>query len=217
MNFDTEITITFILINLAYLMTFTALSIKEVLWLRIILACSHSMIFINNYYYAGNYNVAIWNSIFIIVNLVQVFRIYDDRKPRLIPDELKDFYDGIFNEFSPKEFLYFMQLGEIVKNTDKKIISSGDYQRELLLILNGTASVRREDVNIASLKRGQFIGEISFLTDQPASADVYAGKDELKYIKWDQQKIKAIKLSNHAFWIKLNSVLTNDLTRKVTA
>ena len=41
--------------------------------------------------------------------------------------------------------------------------------------------------------------------------------NELKYIKWDQQKIKAIKLSNHAFWIKLNSVLTNDLTRKVTA
>ena len=64
MSLDT-ISITFILVNLAYLMTFTALSIKEVLWLRVVLACSHSMIFINNYYYAQNYNVAVWNFIFI--------------------------------------------------------------------------------------------------------------------------------------------------------
>ena len=41
------------------------------------------------------------------------------------------------------------EYGEIVKITGKKIISSGSYQRELLLILNGTASVERENVSIA--------------------------------------------------------------------
>ena len=124
MSFDT-VTITFILVNVAYLMTFTALSIKEVLWLRVILACSHSMIFINNYYYAQNYNVAVWNFIFILVNLVQVIRIYDDRKPRLIPEELKDLRNGIFSDFSSKEFLYFMKLGEKEILTEEKIMNLG--------------------------------------------------------------------------------------------
>jgi len=213
MNFDT-VTITFILVNAAYLMTFTALSIKEVLWLRIILASSHLMIFTNNYYYAQNYNVAIWNFIFIVVNLIQVVRIYDDRKPRLIPEEFKDLYNSIFKELTSKEFLYFLQLGEKVEVSDCKVISSGEYQHELLLILDGDALVTRGSTELAKLKRGQFIGEISFLTEQPASADVSA--KNLKYIKWNQNKIKAIKRSNNSFWIKLNSVLTNDLTKKVT-
>ena len=213
MSFDT-VTITFILVNVAYLMTFTALSIKEVLWLRVILACSHSMIFINNYYYAQNYNVAVWNFIFILVNLVQVIRIYDDRKPRLIPEELKDLRNGIFSDFSSKEFLYFMKLGEKEILTDEKIMNLGEKQKSLLLILNGSASVKREGKQVATLKRGQFIGEVSFLTDQPASADVYADNN-LEYIKWNQNKIRTIKISNHTFWSKLNTVLTNDLTLKL--
>lgn len=215
MSLDT-ISITFILVNLAYLMTFTALSIKEVLWLRVVLACSHSMIFINNYYYAQNYNVAVWNFIFILVNIIQVVRIYDDRKPRMIPQDMEDLYAGIFSAFTSKEFLYFMNLGEKEIINKQKLISLGDHQKDLLLVLNGDALVMREGKHLAKLNRGQFLGEISFLTDQPASADVYA-EDELQYIKWDQSKIRAIKISNNAFWAKLNSVLTNDLTAKITS
>ena len=66
---------------------------------------------------------------------------------------------------------------------EEKIISSGDKLRDLLIVLEGEASVIRENSQVATLKRGQFIGEISFLTEQPASADVYA-KGNLKYIKW---------------------------------
>ena len=215
MSLDT-VSITFILVNLAYLMTFTALSIKEVLWLRVVLACSHSMIFINNYYYAQNYNVAVWNFIFILVNVIQVVRIYDDRKPRMIPEDMEDLYRGIFSTFTSKEFLYFMNLGEKEIINKQKLISLGDHQKDLLLVLKGDALVMREGKHLAKLNRGKFLGEISFLTDQPASADVYA-KDELQYIKWDQSKIRAIKISNNAFWAKLNSVLTNDLTSKITS
>jgi len=206
---------TLVLINVAYLMTFIALSVKEVLWLRLILVCSHSMIFINNYHYTQSYNVAFWNLVFIMVNLIQVIRIYDDRKPRLIPEDVKDLYEDIFKEFSSKEFLYFMQLGQKETVQNKKIISLGDHQYDLLLVLNGKALVKRQKLHITDLIRGQFIGEISFLTDQPASADVYC-KEELSYIKWDQSKIKAIKDSNISFWIKLNSILTNDITLKIT-
>ena len=203
-----------ILINIAYLLTFIALSIKEVLWLRIVLTCSHSMIFVNNYYFANNYNIAMWNFVFITVNIFQIIKIHYDRKPVIIPEEIKDLYDNIFNDFTSKEFLYFIQLGEICKISNEKIITLGDLQEDLLLILDGSVSVKRDSIELTTLNRGQFIAEISFLTGQPASADVYV-KDSLKYIKWNQNKIKAIKKSNNAFWIKLNNVLTNDLTLKI--
>ena len=206
---------TTILINFAYLLTFLALSIKEVLWLRIVLTSSHSMIFINNYFFDQSYNVAFWNFVFVTVNVVQIISIYYDRKPRNIPDKFKDLYQDIFNEFSSKEFLYFLELGELVESVDEKIICSGYRQEELFLVLDGLAKVQREGRDIAILERGQFIAEISFLTNQPASADVYS-EGVLNYMKWDQSKIKAIKNTNNLFWIKLSNVLTNDITLKIS-
>ena len=206
---------TTILINLAYLLTFLALSIKEVLWLRIVLTSSHSMIFVNNYFFGQNYNVAFWNFVFVTVNVVQIISIYYDRKPRNIPDKFKDLYKDVFNEFSSKEFLYFFELGESIESINEKIICSGDRQKELFLVLDGSAKVQREGRDIAVLERGQFIAEISFLTNQPASADVYS-EGVLSYMKWDQSKIKAIKNTNNLFWIKLNNVLTNDITLKIS-
>lgn len=204
-----------ILINSGYLLTLIALSIKEVLWLRVVLTCSHCMIFVNNFFISGNYTTAKWNMVFIAINIIQIIKIYNDRKPRLIPDQFKDLYNEIFGDFTSKEFLYFIQMGDVHKVSDKKIIDFGSKQEDLLLILNGSASVKREEQMLATLNRGQFIAEISFLTSQPASADVYA-EETLEYISWNQNKIKAIKESNNPFWVKLNSVLTNDLTTKIS-
>ena len=173
------------------------------------------MIFINNYFFDQNYNVAFWNFVFVTVNVVQIINIYYDRKPRNIPDKFKDLYQDVFNEFSSKEFLYFFELGESVESVNEKIICSGDRQEELFLVLDGFAKVQREGRDIAVLERGQFIAEISFLTNQPASADVYS-EGALEYMKWDQSKIKAIKNTNNLFWIKLNNVLTNDITLKIS-
>ena len=94
-----------------------------------------------------------------------------------------------------------------------EIIIYNNYQ--LFLVLDGFAKVQRQGRDIAVLERGQFIAEISFLTNQPASADVYS-EGVLSYMKWDQSKIKAIKNTNNLFWIKLNNVLTNDITLKIS-
>ena len=68
--------------------------------------------------------------------------------------------------------------------------------------------------NIAILKRGDFIAEISLLTQEPASADVYLDKNT-KLIMWNQDQIRHFQSSNPTFWTKLHNVLTKDLIEKV--
>ena len=77
----------FILINLGYGIVFLALAIKEVLWLRITLTIAQGIIMYNNIFIGENYMTAGWNSVFVLVNMVQIVIIYQDRKPRFIPDE----------------------------------------------------------------------------------------------------------------------------------
>ena len=89
-------------------------------------------------------------------------------------------------------FLYFWNMGTIKKYNNERIINSGEKQNSLLLILSGRATVKVNDNNIARLSRGAFVAEISFLTGEPASADVVT-KNEVICILWKNERLKNLK------------------------
>ena len=132
-----------------------------------------------------DYNKGIWTSIFIAINIIQIFIIYRDRQELTIPEQIRDLYENIFHTNSSREFLHFWDQGQLHYSTKEKILSAGDKQADLMLILNGAAHVIRDDERIATLERGQFIAEISYITGKPASADVVS-QEELSYYVWDR-------------------------------
>ena len=93
-------------------------------------------------------------------------------------------------------------------------IDEESVKKSLFLILSGTASVSRDSRVIANLHRPEFVGEISFITREPASANVDA-KSKLYYIEWDQEELRRVKVKNPTFWTKLNQCLGEDLAKKI--
>jgi len=199
--------------HLGYIFTFLALSIRDVLWLRMILALAQ-LILGSYQFMAMRYDIVFWNSIFTFVNVFHILRIINERKPVKIPAEIKDLYEKVFNNFTTKEFLYFWNLGYNYNKNNCVIIKEGECQENLFLLLSGRADVTRNSKDVATLKRGDFIAEISLLTEEPASADVYLDKNA-KLIMWNQDQIRHFQSSNPAFWTKLHNVLTRDLIDKV--
>ena len=203
-----------IILNLGYALTFIALAIREVFWLRITLTAAQVSLFTYHYYYANNQSAAFWTAVFIIVNTYNIVKIIIDRRPKIIPDEIRDLYEGIFSNLTTREFLYFWNMGRIRSVTDDFLINSGEKQNNLLLVLSGTANVEVNGKPIASLDRGAFIAEISFLTGEPASADVNA-TGELIFIAWRSERLKNMQQENPSFWMKLQHALSEDLIKKV--
>ena len=80
----------FIFVNVGFGLVFLALAIRESLWLRIILTVAYVFRLIYSFYFVGNLNISLWNVAFILVNIVMIAIILDERKIHLIPDELKD-------------------------------------------------------------------------------------------------------------------------------
>ena len=199
--------------HLGYIFTFLALSVKDVLWLRIILATAQTVLGIHQFM-IQRYDVVFWNTIFTFVNVYHILRIINDRKPIKVPDEIKDIYKNIFFNLTAKEFMYYWNLGEFCVGMNNTIINEGEKQKHLFLILEGEAIVEQNSNKIASLSRGDFIAEISFLTEQPATADVFLD-DNVKYMKWEQSKIRHFQKTNIGFWSKLHHVLTRDLIKKI--
>ena len=207
-----------IIINIGYGCAFIALAIKEVLWLRVILTLSFILRFFSSYTFSENLNVAFWNFLFIAVNIFMIIRILDERRSRFIPHEIKDIKNTIFKNLTSKEFLYLWSLGKIKSSEKELIIDEGIKQNKLMFILSGKALVKSNGKLLAILERGQFIAEMSLLTNEPTSAQVYVddeNDEKVVYIEWNNSTLKRIENTNNPFWKKLHYILSSDITKKL--
>ena len=207
-----------IIINIGYGFAFIALAIKEVLWLRIILTISFILRFFSSYTFSGNFNVASWNFLFIAVNIFMIIRILDERRSRFIPHEIKDIKNTIFKNLTSKEFLYLWSLGKIKSSEKGLIVDEGIKQNKLMFILSGKALVKSNGKLLALLERGQFVAEMSLLTNEPTSAQVYVddeNDEKVIYIEWSNSTLKRIENTNNPFWKKLHYILSSDITKKL--
>ena len=199
--------------HLGYLVTFLAISIKDVLWLRIVLAIAQ--IFSGIYQWLeGRIDIVLWNMIFTLINFYHIFQILDERKPIKIPEDILDIYKGIFNNFSTKEFINFWSLGEIVSKKNKQIIKQGQKQKHLLLILSGKVQVKKNNKLINILNRGNFVAEMSLISNETASADIFV-EENVEFIIWDQARLRYFEKINKDLWIKLHNILSKDLIKKI--
>ena len=206
-------TLDIIFLHCSYLLTLLALSIRGILWLRIVLTVSQFGHLINAYM-NDDINKGGWTIIFIIINLVQIMIIFRERRELFIPEQIRDLYENIFHTKTSREFLHFWDKGELMHVDNKTLISQGDNQENLMLVLNGTAEVIRNDKKIATLERGQFIAEISYITGKPASADVLVSND-LTYYIWDKKSLSELRKKNSNIMRKLDHILTLDMAGKL--
>ena len=98
---------------------------------------------------------------------------------------------------------------------NKTIVKAGDFQKNLMLVVSGTAEVKRDATVIAQLERGQFIAEISYITGKTASADVVV-KEKLSYMIWDRETLDNLRKTKPAIMDKLDRILTLDMADKLT-
>ena len=141
-------------------------------------------------------------------------RIMNERRPVPIPDDLMDLYENVFFRKTSKEFIAFWKKGEIINFNDDYLIRDGERQDKLILILFGKCSVIKNEKEVATLGREKFVAEMSYLTGDPASADVKAiGK--MTVICWDSKTLKRIKNNDTKMWLKIKDSLTRDLIEKL--
>jgi CRP/FNR family transcriptional regulator, cyclic AMP receptor protein len=98
----------------------------------------------------------------------------------------------IFSELSDEEAHRMAAFATETSVAEGQILmKQGDYSVELIAIEEGTADVVRDDEKIASLGKGDLIGEIGLFERQPRSADVIATSPMrvLKLTHWEIRRM----------------------------
>ena len=184
--------------------------VKDIFWLRIMsIAASLFSIFYNYFIPPIPMWIAIfWNGIFILVNLYHIaILIYEKRPVNMNPKD-KELYDTMFKSMSPVEFLKITKIAKWKKfKKGDEIISQNKPVKDLHLIYNGTVDVVVGIQPVAELRDGQFVGEMSFLTEKPATATCIV-KHDTECMIWNQEGFKDLLKRNPSLYFSIQSLLS---------
>ncbi|MBC7540710.1 MAG: cyclic nucleotide-binding domain-containing protein [Bacteriovorax sp.] len=161
--------------NLAFILIACSFMVKDIFLLRLIsiTASFCSIIYSTNISAAPLWVPICWNLFFISLNFYHIIKIiYGNRKIKLSKIEL-ELYQMSFSELNLIEFSKLIRMAEW-RNAEAAsvLIKEDQVMEELLMIYNGRVDILVKNKKINELRDGQFIGEMSFLTNQPASASV---------------------------------------------
>ena len=193
--------------------------VKDILYLRLlsILASAFS-IFYNFYIPVEPMWIAIfWNCIFILVNIYHIAIIVYEKRPVKMTDKEKELYETMFRGLSPVEFLKITKVAEWKEfKSPLPIISQGKPVNDLILIYNGAVDVLVNDKKVADLKDGQFVGEMSFLTEKPATATCKVAHTT-ECLVWKQKEFKDLLKRNPSLYFTIQSLLSEQVSNNLVS
>ena len=184
--------------------------VKDILYLRLVsvLASLFSVFY--------NYTIPIepmwlainWNIVFIVVNIYHIAVLIYEKRPVQMSPKYKELYETMFKDMTPVEFLKITKIADWIHFKEGEVITQQKHTVDTLnLIYNGTVNVTVDGSTVAQLKDGQFVGEMSFLTEKPATATCVV-KHDTELLVWPQKEFKDLLKRNPSLYFTIQSLLS---------
>jgi len=204
------------LVHIANVLYLFSYSMRDILWLRI-LTVAAACFMIPYFYYQRDplYAPIFWNLVFMALNVYWIARLLFERRPVKLSDDERQLCQIAFRTLTPREMKKILKLSSWEDADPGECFVSKDEPLErLILIYSGKADVEIDGRTIGKLHAGQFIGELSYFTDEVAAANVVA-TEATRYVSWPKDRLKSFLEKDSdlraAFQIILGSVLAKRL------
>lgn len=200
--------------NVLYLLSYM---VRDILWLRV-LSVMAGLCLMPYYCHCGDHPLwapISWNALFAAVNVFQIVLLIGERWPRTLTAAQRKIYETIFPELSPGEFVRLMKMGtqrEVPAGT--RLVEQGSVVQDMMVLVAGSLEVRSGDRVIARSQPGQFVGEMSFITGEKASADVVA-TEPATVVTCPQASLRALLDARPSLALKIRAALGRDVVGKL--
>lgn len=203
-------------VHIATLCYILGLLTRKELVLRMFLLTGTAFYILYYYYIADS---PLWEAIGTSVligsaNFPVIYRIFRERSTFGMSDEMLTLYRS-FPNFNPGQFRKMMAQADIVRDCpETQILQDGVIPGRMFLTITDGFRIERE-AQSAEIGPGNFLGEISFLLDGPATANVVA-KPGSSYVVWETFKLRRLMESSHPMANAITVLLNKDLARKLS-
>jgi len=205
-----------VFVHLALLFYVLGFLNRDALVLRLLVLCG------SGFYILYYYNVSetpLWDAILASVaiglaNIYGAIRIATERSTIGMKRENAEVF-SLFPTMNPGQFRKIAKIAEFVKaEQDTTLCHQGERPARVYLILDQSVRVQKDD-HAFLVPAGNFIGELSFLLDQPATATVTA-PEGTRYMAWDPARLKRLMRGSTEISNAMIALFNADLSRKLS-
>ena len=211
MNFQLEI-----LIHTANVLYLFSYMVRDILWLRILTVVAALCLMPYFYFQTVPIMTPIyWNIGFTALNIFWIVLLLLERRPIRLSAEEEHLCELVFRTMTPREMIKILKLATWrTANTDECFINCGSKLDQLIVIYSGKACVKVDGKSVAEILPGQFIGSISYITEETAPTDIVAVEPTC-YVTWPKTQLKQFMEKNSELHTALQKTLAIDLARSL--
>jgi len=203
-----------LVLNAAYVALLASTLTRTLTWLRVMLILA-SVAFVVFGILEDIRAMIMWNIAIGCMHLFHVVRDYRQQKSVSLTSEERSDRDQFFPGLNDFDFHLLWCMSSEARFDDDLLIHAGELPEMVSLVLDGTAIV--EDAHgeiLRGLRRGALIGEMSFVSGQPAEVEVRA-RGGVLVRQWDHRQLASLDQLHPASARAFRELLSRDLAAKV--
>ena len=201
--------VSYVLIAISYYLT-------NIYWLRVTAVVGLSLEIVYFQMSGGAMHAGIgWDLVFIAINLYQIYWLVEEGRKFRRMEHAHLLRQGVFTGFSDTQLARLVTAGDWrILEHGTELTREGEPVRELTLICTGQATVETHGAVVAHLRGGAFVGEMAFVSGNPASATVTVEHTMRAFI-FDMEKLRKLVDTDDLVAVAIHRVIGRDLATKL--
>jgi Popeye protein conserved region len=204
------------LVHFSNILLLVSYSVRDMLWLRWFAVAAALT---NMPYFLLQPTVLwppiLWGSVFTVINLYQISRIYLERRPVVLSQDEQRLYDLAFRSLRPREFLSLTLVGEWKDAAvGDKVLTEGEPVSRLCISIAGNAEVSKQGKPVGMLEAGHIIGTAIVMAGSPSPIEA-TFTQPARYIAWPLASLRTFMDKRPDLRIALQGLVSRDLAGKL--
>jgi hypothetical protein len=201
--------------HFTYFLLILSMLMRRMVWLRILAVGSGLTKIVYRAFLVVDPVSVLWETIFTLVNIGQLIVIRYYEYHHRFAEEERHFADNMPAGIERSAIKRLLELSELVRfDTGDRLTVEGQQVNELMYVADGIVKIEKGDKIIAICGPGDYVGELSFLSGEPASATASVVKPA-RVLSFSQEKLRSAIAGNAALGRTLESALNRNLAGKL--
>lgn len=203
--------------HLSYLLTTAAFLAKGILPLRTLAIVAslcgigYALLWVDGVLWVD----LMWETGFVVINAFHVVILMRERREFELTEDEEELYSTVFRKMSKASFHKLIMRAHWTHYAEGDTLTrEGEPVERITLIYRGMAEARSSGGVVAYCKNGTMVGEMSFLSNEPASATVRA-LEETRCVEWRQDALQELVHSDELVASGMQLVFNENFIRKL--
>lgn len=201
--------------HFTYLLLIVSMLMRRMVALRILAVTSGVAKIVYRAFFVLDPVSVLWETIFVLVNVIQLAIIWYYEYQHRFSEEQQHFADNIPGDVDRSALKRLLDLSTLERHAaDDVLTREGEKVTRLMYLADGIVKVEHNGRVVAICGPGDYIGELSYLSGNPASATAIVVKPT-RVLAFDQQKLAAAIKGDPQLKRTLDSALNRNLAGKL--